>query len=287
MDSTSTRTHRPVLPSMRILLVAFSLLTFLAVVALAVRPDTTDRYFAWTIKPPITAGFLGAAYAAGCVLVVLSLRARTWAHARASIVTILVFTVLTLLATVLHLDRFHFGEPGVLPRAAAWFWLAVYVVVPLVMVALLRLQQRAPGSDPPQLHPMPRWLAAALAVEGGVLFVVGALLFAVPATAEVLWPWTLSSLTAQAVGAWLVAFGVAAALALRERDLRRLRTSAVAYLTFGVAELLMVLRLAGDVRWSTPAAWLYVVMLVAIALTGAAGLVLLRQASPAQVPRPG
>jgi hypothetical protein len=75
-------------------------------------------------------------------------------------------------------------------------------------------------------------------------------------------------------------------MALRERDLARLRTSAVAYLTFGVAELLMVLRLAGDVRWSAPAAWVYLVLLVAISLTGAAGLVLLRQSSPARASRP-
>ena len=32
----------------------------LAVAALFVRPETTDRYFAWTIRPPLTAAFLGA-----------------------------------------------------------------------------------------------------------------------------------------------------------------------------------------------------------------------------------
>src|SRR5919199_2380995 len=107
MIVTSAAPHVPVLRPMRVLLVVLGVLTLLAVAALFVRPETTDRYFAWTIRPPLTAAFLGAAYAAGCTLVVLSLRARMWAHARASIITILIFTLLTLWATLAHLDRFH------------------------------------------------------------------------------------------------------------------------------------------------------------------------------------
>src|SRR4051812_45741166 len=131
---TTAPGHVPVLRPMRVLLVVFGVLTVLAVAALFVRPDTTDRYFAWTIKPPLTAAFLGAAYLAGCTLVVLTLRTAAWAHARAGIVTILVFTVLMLAATLAHLDRFHLWSGGAAARAAAWFWLAVYVSVPVVMV---------------------------------------------------------------------------------------------------------------------------------------------------------
>ena len=97
----------------------------------------TDRYFAWTIKPPATAAFLGAAYAAGCVLVVLALRRGTWLALRLPFVTILIFTVITLLATLLHLDRFHFGSDLPVAQFAAWFWMAVYVVVPLLMIVVL------------------------------------------------------------------------------------------------------------------------------------------------------
>src|SRR5919199_1250755 len=118
MIVTTAAPHVPVLRPMRALLVVFGVLTLLAVAALFVRPETTDRYFAWTIKPPVTAAFLGAAYLAGCTLVVLSLRAVAWAHARAAVVTILVFTVLTLVATVVHLDRFHLQVDR--PAARGW-----------------------------------------------------------------------------------------------------------------------------------------------------------------------
>src|SRR5918911_2356395 len=143
-----TPAHVPVLRPMRALLVVFGVLTLLAVAALFVRPETTHRYFAWTIKPPLTAAFLGAAYLAGCTLVLLSLRAVAWAHARAGVVTILVFTVLTLVATLVHLDRFLLQVGGLPARAAAWFWLAVYVSVPVVMVVLLAVQLRIKGVHP-------------------------------------------------------------------------------------------------------------------------------------------
>jgi hypothetical protein len=273
-----TPAHVPVLRSMRALLVAFGVLTLLAVAALFVRPETTDRFFAWTIKPPLTAAFLGAAYAAGCTLVVLSLRASAWVHARASIVTILVFTVLTLYATLAHLDRFHLGVDDTFARGAAWFWLGVYVVVPIVLVLLLVLQARAPGTHPARERPLPRWLAAALAVQCAVMLVVGGLLFIRPGLLAS-WPWALTPLTSRAVGAWLISFGVAAGAALVENDLTRLRASAIAYLVFAVAELAALLRFAGDLRWGA-AAWTYLGFLVVVAATAAAGVLLSRSAAP-------
>ena len=44
-----------------------------------------------SLASPLTAAFLGAGYAAGFVLVVLGLRARSWAEARAAVVTVAVF----------------------------------------------------------------------------------------------------------------------------------------------------------------------------------------------------
>ena len=56
------------------------------------------------------------------------------------------------------------------------------------------------------------------------------------------WVWPVTLLTSQALGAWLVAFGFAAGLAIWERDLSRLLVPAVAYTAFGVFELLVLLR---------------------------------------------
>jgi hypothetical protein len=66
--------------------------------------ESTDRLFAWTIKPPLTAAFLGANYWAASFLAFLSARERVWARARITYAVSVVFTSLTLLATLLHLD---------------------------------------------------------------------------------------------------------------------------------------------------------------------------------------
>jgi hypothetical protein len=272
LDDTPT-TRRP-LPGARVLLAAFALLTALAFIALFVLAGSTDRSFAWTIQPPLTAAFLGSGYAAGCVLVLLSLRERAWVNVRVPFLTIFVFVVLTLVATLLHVNKMHFdddfGGLGLLAKGAAWFWLAVYVVVPVAMLVLLVRQERAPGDDPPPRHPVPVALRVALAVESAVLLVVGALLFADPSITAV-WPWPLTPFTARVVAAWLLAFGLATALASVAGDLHRLRTAAVAYTVFGVLVLVSVLRFPGTVDWGRPVAWLFVVMAVGVVATGAAG----------------
>ena len=263
---------RVVLPGTRRLLYVFSALTLLAFVSLFLLASRTDQYFAWTISPPASAAFLGAAYAAGCLLVVMSLRERVWSRVRIPFVTVLVFTVVTLVATLLHLDPFHFDAPGVVARSAAWFWLTVYVVVPLGMLVMLVAQERVPQLDPPGRVQLPRGLAAVLVVQGAVFLAVGAVLFAAPGTGTALWPWPLTPLTARAVAAWLLAFGVGIILALRDRDLGRLELAAVAYAVFGALEIVVLLLYADVVRWGSPATWGYLALTASTVLSGAYAL---------------
>ena len=270
VKETGETAVRPVTTGMRVLLVAFTALTVLAFVALDVLAAHTADFFAWTIDPPVTAAFLGSGYAAGTLLVALTLRTRAWTNARVAVLTVLVFTVLTLGATLLHLDKFHFGADGV-AGAAAWFWLAVYLVVPVAMAVLVVLQRRVPGADPPAGPPMPTWLALVLAGQGTLLIAVGVALYVAPATAAPLWPWPLTPLTARAVSAWLIAFGVAAVLTLIERDLSRLTAGAVAYTVFGVLELLALLRYGDVGRWDSPAGIVYLVVLISVVPVGAIG----------------
>lgn len=265
------RSDRLLLPT-QVLLGLFAGLTALAVGALFVRSDRTAESFAWTIEPAATAAFLGAGYASGTVLVVLSWLGGSWARTRIPLVTILVFTALTLVATLVHLDRLHLAADLPQARFAAWFWLAVYVVVPVGMAVVLVLQQRR-AARPGGRRPLPVWLIALLAAQGLVLLAVGLALYLVPATAEVLWPWTLTPLTARAVGSWLVAYGVAAALLVRAGDLDLLRVPAVAYTVLGVLQLTVVGRFADVVRWGSASALVLVVMATAVAATGAAAFV--------------
>jgi hypothetical protein len=262
---------KPVLPGWRPLIALFLALTLLSTVSLYILARRTDRNFAWTINPPLSAAFLGGGYAAGFILIVLTMRERVWARARIAYATVCVFVWVTLLATLLHLDRFHFDVDGLWPRFLAWLWLIVYVTVPPWMTALLVAQRRALGADPDVTQPMSRGLAAAMALQAVLLTAVGISLVIASTWALERWPWMLTQLTARAIGAWCVALGFAAGLAVHERDLSRLRAAAITYVAFGLLQAGAIVRYRDDVDWDRPAAWLYVAVLVTITATGAHG----------------
>jgi hypothetical protein len=274
--------HRPsgdVRAGTRWLLVAFAMLTLLGVTQLLLLADVADRYWAWTIRTEATAAFLGSGYAAGFVLAVLALRQHEWSRIRVPLVTVTTFTVITAVATLVHLHRLNLTSGGTVAQGVAWTWLAVYLVVPLACVVVITRQERHRRRSEEILRPMPDWLTALLALEGALLFAAGAVLFAgglmvhhhVEPGATDFWPWGLMPLGAQVIGAWLIAFGVAAAMAIHQGDLSRLLVSAVTYTAFGVFELVAVIWHWPQVSRQGPWRWIYLVVLVAIVLTGAYG----------------
>ncbi len=278
--TVSTADGRPLVPAVRALLASFALLTLLATNQLFVRAQDTAQGFAWTIEPPLTAAFFGGGYAAGCVLVVLSLRRGAWATARVGYLTVLLFVLLALAATLLHLDKFHFDASAALPRAAAWTWLVVYLVVPVAMLAALPGQLRAPGGDRSSGVRLGRTLRAVLAVQATTLIVVGLALFVLDDVRD-LWPWPLTELTARAVASWLVALGVGAVLAVVEDDAARLHPAAVTYAVLGVFQLLALARFRDELDWSDVSAWGYLLAVGSALCVGVAGIVRARARGPA------
>lgn len=268
--------------SVRWLLVVAGVLVFLAGIQLYVFPLRTDRYFAWTIEPPMTAVFLGASYWSAMVVELTAARARTWCDARISVPAVFVFTTATLAATLLHLDRFHLGsefEPAT--RAVTWAWLTIYTVVPLALVAVVVQQRRAGGGDAPRRHPLPPVVLGVTALLAVVLLTYGVGLFWFPTTTAAWWMWPLTPLTARAVGAWCLGLGVAAAHSLWERDARRVRPAAAGFVAFGVLQGVALARHGEALDWSAPRSWIYVAVLGAAA---ALGVTVLRLSS---IPQPG
>ena len=86
-----------------------------------------------------------------------------------------------------------------------------------------------------------------LSVQAALMLFAGVALFALGDEAADLWPWPLTPLTARAVGAFMAGFGVAAAFAVRDDDLARLRGCALAYAALGALELAAVAIYSDDV----------------------------------------
>lgn len=262
---------RSLISPMRWLLYAASTLVFLAGLQLTLLTEQTDTFFAWTISPPLTAAFLGASYWAAVPVELLAARQTIWAKARVAVPAIWLFTTLTLVATLLHVDKFHFSSPVASAQGAAWFWIAIYAGVPVAMLLIAWLQMRAPGGDPPRGPATPIWMRIAVLGQGAGMLAVGAGLFAVPTVVGGVWPWTLTPLTGRAIGAWLIGLGFAALHACREDDLSRIQPLAGGYTAFGVLQLVALARYAGNVNWSAATAWVYLAFVLSVLPIGLFG----------------
>jgi hypothetical protein len=249
-----------------------ALLVTLAGIQLYFFSTRTDHLFAWTIDVPLTAAFLGAFYWTSLFLAVQSAIQTRWAMARVGLVGVQVFLWLTLLATLLHLDKFHLSTDDNFARAAAWLWLFIYIVDPPLLTYAYIRQVRQKLTDVPRRHVTPTWFRACLAVQAAVTIGIGVALFVAPDHTSSLWPWALTPLTARAVASWLLGLGLVLVWAVRENDWVRLRPATISYTVLCVLQLIALQRFRSALE-SGPGTWLYVTFVITVGALGLVGVV--------------
>lgn len=282
-NQATPATMKPTTHAMRLMLIAAALLVLIQGLPIYLFPHDTATLFSWTVNPPITVAFLGAGYLTSMFVEYLASRETTWANARIAVPAVMVFTTLTTIVTLRHLDKFHFGaEHGTYTRLVTWAWLVVYLVVPPLLAVIWWRQVKTPGTDEQRGPALPTPIRGVLAVQAFVATLVGLALYIAPEdTAPDLWPWKLSALTAGAVGAWLLGIGVGVWHVLWENDLRRVRPWMIAYLLFAVLQLVALVRLSGNetaeglsvLDWGGPRIWIYAAAMASILIVSAWSLI--------------
>jgi hypothetical protein len=188
-------------------------------------PARAATDYAWAIRPPISAAFLGAGYLAGIVATALTVfAARRWRSIQPLAVALVTLSVGLLTATLLHTARFRWSYPP------TWVWTGVYALAP-VGVAILARRQRAITIRPFVADPRLRVLRLLSLVLGATMLAGAVALFAFPGELSHDWPWPLTTLLAQAVAAWCAM--IAAALLWCAYDLRRPHEAFIPYATLG------------------------------------------------------
>jgi len=231
-------------------------------------PGHTDTLWSWQIKPDMSAVVVGAGYIfGGCSITTLLLLNR-WSALNTAIFATWAFSVIMLLATLLHLDRFFVGTV----RFDIWF--AIYVLLPFAL-PISWLVNRRYG-----VLPQPGELAFALPVRlvlllgGAGLAAFGVFMFLAPGLAAQLWPWTLTPLMSQVIGGWVLFIGAGAAVAFFEPRYAAYRVLIPSVLVWGSALLLgSLLHLdAFDFTTLPPYVWFLALL---IFLAGNLGLLVL------------
>jgi hypothetical protein len=258
-------------PYMCSLLYLASALVLTMSVILLIFAEQTELYFSWTVNPPLTAAFLGAGYGSSFVLEFFAARRKNWAEARLAVPSVLVFTALTLIATLIHWDKFHINDPVLITNVLTWAWVMVYAIVPVLMTVILLHQIRVAGNMPSSTQPLDPRLRGAFLVQGIFMISFGIGLFLIPTIFAAFWAWQLSALTGRAVGAWLIGLGIAAVQTAWENDKQLLDFPSISYLIFGLLQLLMAFRYLSTFDWSSFSAWFYIMFLFSIVIVGAIG----------------
>lgn len=283
----SSRDEAMLQPPLRWLLRIAFVLVLVAGAQLFVGSASTDRTFAWTIAEPLTAATLGALYWGSAVLVFFMTERWTWREGAGALAGVFAFTALTLVATLLHLDAFHLGGERASAVFAGWAWLVVYVAVPPAIVVAVVAQVRrsrvglrdtlAPRPGEPEWLGFLRWPILAV---GALIAVVGAVMFLAPGTAVDVWPWPLTPLTSQALGAWAVGTGLPMFLLAWAARRATLTGAALTALTLSVLLTAALARYSDHVEWSRVSAWMYVAVLGALLVLGLTALVVSRAPQP-------
>jgi len=250
--------------------VALVLLTAWAILYLL--PTQTGSLFAWPITPAMTAMFMGAAYGAGAYFFIRVVLARRWHHVAHYFPGITVFTWMLGIATVRHWDAFT-GMPFSLecllepddfrgPPLAVYTWVVLYATTPFIVPLLwLRSRRLGTGGADPGDRIVAGPVRAIVALVGAALVLGGFGLFLFPTTLLPYWPWQLTPLTAQVVGAFLTAPGVSLLLCARDarwsawRILMQHQALAVALI---LGAVFLLLGSPGNPQPGNPLTWVYV-----------------------------
>ena len=188
-------------------------------------PTRAATGYAWAVRPPISAAFLGAGYLAGVVATALTVfAAPRWRSIQPLAIALVTLSIGLLTATLLHTARFRWGYPP------TWVWTGVYALAPVGVMILAR-RQRASTIRPAVADPRLALLRLLSLVFGAAMLAGAIALFALPADLAREWPWPLTTLLAQAVAAWCAM--IAAALLWCAYDLRRPREAFIPYATLG------------------------------------------------------
>ena len=263
-DLGSARGGR-ILPYTRVLSAVIVPFLVLAFVVLYLFPDETARLFAWPIKATMTSMTLASAYLGGVYFFTrVALRERRWGAVSGGFIAVALFATLLGIATLAHWSIFSHD------KVAFWLWAGLYLTTPFLVAGGWLANTRSAGPVDLGGVELSAWTARVVGLVGLLALAQGVALFLAPATLIPLWPWPLTPLTAQVIGA-VFCLGCAGLLIWRDPRWVTLRLLLDVSIVMIVAIMAAAVRARAEFATDRALTWLLAAGFVAV-LVGAVWL---------------
>jgi hypothetical protein len=259
---TASQKNDRILTGTRLITASFAVVSLLVFLILYGLPGNTDVLFAWTIRPDMTAMFIGAAYFSGFYIFGRATFAAKWHYVHIGYLPLTAFVTFMAIATYLHLDRFHQGHPVFM------IWLFLYtvlpVVVPLVWLRNRRFDPILAETNELLIAKSAQWIAGVL---GGLVLILAFIFLIWPDVMIGVWFWKLTPLTARVVGACFAFSAGILLYRLFERRWSALRFTQQSQIGWSGLILLATFRAWGDFDNTRPLVWLFLALVISLLLT--------------------
>ena len=230
-----------------------------AILTIFLSPQDSVTNFAWPVKPDVMAATLGAFYLASAIIFILPLFARFWQSVRVMIIPTAVFSLVMLLATFIHWDKFSVGT------TPFYIWFASYLLPPPIFAALFWWHQRRSAPIASQVRqPLPGGVRRFLQFNGLGTAALATLIFIVPSFLIQVGPWSITPLTARTLCGWLIGIGLMQAWMAWEQDWGQVKLGTTMLMILPFALFFQLVRFGAEVQWGNPALW---VLLIDLSLT--------------------
>lgn len=238
-----------------------------AVVILWGFPGNTATLWAWTIKPDMTPIFMGSAYGGGAYFFSRVAFGRRWHLGSAGVLAVAIFAGLMLVVTFTHFSRFNHGDAPFVAAVTFYAWITLYIMSPFAVAALwLRNRRTDPRRREPGDPLVPLWVRWIARVASAAAFVVGALFMVSAATANAVWAWRLTPLTAGVVGSFTIQVSADVLLLSLDERWSSWRVLLETFLLTTALLLVGAVRAWGTFDHSSVRTWIFVVGLGGFAL---------------------
>jgi hypothetical protein len=214
-------------------------------------PAATVQYWAWEIKPEMSAAWVGAGYTFGTIAIWTILIIGRFQKLFVPIMATWALSCVMLIATVLHIDRFF------LDRIQFWIWFIIYLVLPFALPVTWWLNKRRsiPQQGNELLFPKPMILIAPFI--SAVFYLLAFILLFNPTFAASFWPWQLTPLMSRVISGWLMFIATGALCLVFEKRYAVYREFIPAAGIWFALLLLAGWRHVGNFDFSRPAAYVF------------------------------